>query len=186
MNTRIARLGTLTGIFGGVAMALFAMTATALSGHGFFTLTNVIAHTLWHGAPLDGEYVFSALVIGLAVHLVVSITVGTVIAFFVERGSLDGGIVFLVAVVIGVGAWMTQSIVWPRLDDAAHNEFIPWVLAVAHVVFAVGGATALQRLGSRVATDDVGADLAPRLSGAPLAATEVAPQSARISYRPFE
>lgn len=182
MNRRIARLGVLTGITGGSVMAVFAMIAMGALGQGTFTLINLIAHTFWRDAPLDGSYVFSALVIGLGAHLVVSMFVGTVIAFFVERGSLDGGIIFFIAVIIGVGAWMTQNLVWPTLDDAAHNEFTPWVLAVAHVMFALGAATALSRLERR--SEPNAAHPADDASGAtPTTATTTA---RRFAYQPFE
>ncbi|MBS1849104.1 MAG: hypothetical protein JST73_12580, partial [Actinobacteria bacterium] len=78
---------------------------------------------------------------------------GTVIAFLVERGSLDGGAIFLLAIGAGGTAWMLQAIAWTALDTQAHSAFTPWVLAVAHLVFAVGTATVLTRLEHRGVTD---------------------------------
>lgn len=146
MNQRTIRFGLLVGLTGGSLMALWAMIALAATGHGFFTPVNLIAHTLWRGAPLDGGFAPTAFVLGLTIHLTISIAVGTVLAWFVVRGSLDGGIVFFVALVLGVTAWIVQAFAWPAVDSSASASFTPWVLAVAHVFFALGAALALKRL----------------------------------------
>jgi hypothetical protein len=146
MQVRTIRFGLLVGVTGGSVMALWAMGALAATGHGFFTPVNLIAHTAWRGAPLDGRFVPAAFALGLFIHLTISTIVGTVLAGFVERGSLDGGIVFFVAMVVGVVAWVVQAFAWPAVDSTASASFTPWVLAVAHVLFALGAAQALRRL----------------------------------------
>ena len=157
MQRRTIGFGLLVGLTGGSLMALWAMVALAATGHGFFTPVNLIAHTLWRGAPLDGSFVPAALILGLTVHLAISTAVGTTLAWFVVRGSLDGGIVFFLALGLGVGAWIVQAFAWPAVDNSASASFTPWVLAVAHVLFALGAALALNRLEQTSARRSAGA-----------------------------
>lgn len=130
-------------------MALFAMTAMKLRGEGFFTPVNLFAHTFWNDAPLDGTFVLSAFELGLLIHLAMSIGIGLAIAFLVSRGELDVAMVFLLALGAGAGAWLFQAVAWSAIDTDAHAAFTPWVLAVAHVVFAMGAATFLLWLRGR-------------------------------------
>ena len=157
MQGRTIRFGLLVGLTGGSLMALWAMVALGATGHGFFTPVNLIAHTLWRGAPLGGGFVPTAFVLGLAVHLAISTAVGTVLAWFVVRGSLDGSVVFVLALGLGAGAWVVQAFAWPAVDSSASASFTPWVLAVAHVLFALGAALALNRLEQASARRSAGA-----------------------------
>lgn len=146
MDLRTIRFGLAVGLIGGALMALWAMLALAVTGHGFWTPVNLIAHTFWHGAPLDGHFNVAAMALGLTVHLAIAATIGTVLASFVARGELDGGVIFIVALAVGFGAWVVQAFAWPSLDSSASSAFTPWVLATAHVVFALGAARALDHL----------------------------------------
>jgi hypothetical protein len=80
MNARIMRAGIAGGIAGGMVMAAFSMIAMWLAGSGFWTPLNLIAHTFWRAAPLDGTFSAAALVIGVGVHMTMAILVGTLIA----------------------------------------------------------------------------------------------------------
>lgn len=153
MNKRILRFGFLIGLVGGGAMALFAMAATWATGRGFFTVVNLFAHTFWRDAPMDGTFSLAALGLGLLIHLVMSTMVGTTIAWLVDRGQLDAGIVILFGVGIGSAVWVVQAFAWTAIDADAHQQFTPWILATAHLVFALGAATFLTWLQRR---DDIG------------------------------
>lgn len=157
MSMRILKLGTITGLVGGTVMAAFAMVALGVTGKGFLTPVNLFANTFWADAPTTGRFVPAALLLGVGIHLVVSIIVGTLIAVLVERGSLDTGAVFMVAIGVGTCAFVGQAIFWPALDSDAHAAFAPWALASAHAVFAVFAALAIQRLERK--TDPQGAVL---------------------------
>lgn len=143
MQTRILRTGVLIGLVGGTAMAAFAMAAMWATGRGLFTVVNLFAGTFWQGAPTDGTFVPGAFVLGVSIHLVVSMFVGTVIAWLVARGQVDAGAIILLGVGIGTGAWVVQSFVWTAIDAEAQQQFTPWILATAHLVFALGAATFL-------------------------------------------
>lgn len=152
-TSKTLKFGVLIGLVGGGAMALFAMAMMWATGRGFVTVVNVFAHTFWKGAPLDGTFSLAAFELGLAIHLVVSVVVGTAIAYFVERGSLDAGIVILLGLGVGTVVWVVQAFAWTALDSQAHAQFTPWILATAHLVFALGAATFLTWLQRR---DQVG------------------------------
>lgn len=148
MFTKIIRRGFIIGVVGGASMALFAMFAMWATGRGFFTVVNIFAHTFWNDAPLDGTFALGAFGLGTLIHLVMSTLVGTIIAFFVERGSLDAEVIIGLGLAIGFAVWVVQALAWSALDEAAHQQFTPWILAVAHVVFALGAATLLALLKS--------------------------------------
>lgn len=80
MNTRILRAGIAGGMAGGMVMAVFSMIMLWLAGSGFWTPLNLIAHTFWRSAPLDGRFSVPALGIGIAVHMTMAILFGTMIA----------------------------------------------------------------------------------------------------------
>jgi hypothetical protein len=63
----LLKRGAGVGMAAGAMMAMFSMLAMAVSGNGFWTPLNAIAHTLWKGAPLDGQFSLRALVVGVVV-----------------------------------------------------------------------------------------------------------------------
>src|SRR5260370_6916984 len=85
MNARVGGAGVGGGIAGGMVMAVFSMIALRLAGSGFWTPLNLIAHTFWRAAPLDGRFSAAALVIGMAVHMTMAMLFGTLIATAVHR-----------------------------------------------------------------------------------------------------
>jgi hypothetical protein len=120
----------------GAVMALFSMAAMWMTGSGFWTSLNLIAHTFYRSAPLNGTFSAPALVIGLAVHMTVASAFGTAIAVLARRLPrrrslvIAGGILF-VAVVWPVMQWG----VWYKLDESAAEGFNEWIFAIAHLVF---------------------------------------------------
>jgi hypothetical protein len=79
MGARVVRAGIAGGLAGGSVMAAFSMIAMWLAGSGFWTPLNLIAHTFWRAAPLDGRFSPTALIIGVAVHMMMAMLVGTLI-----------------------------------------------------------------------------------------------------------
>lgn len=146
MNRRTIQFGLLVGVIGGTLMALWIMTMSAVLGNGFVTPVNLIAHTFWRGAPIGGAFDLGALALGLAIHLTIAISLGLLLATLVERGALDGGVIFFLALGLGVSAWIVQAFAWPTLDPSASSAVTPWVFALAHVIFSVGAAVTLMRL----------------------------------------
>ncbi len=95
--------GLAGGIAGGMVMAAFSMIALWVVGSGFWTPLNLIAHTFWRTAPLDGTFSAGALVIGVAVHMTMAILVGTL------RSS--HGLVLLQHIIAGrLDAAVTQAV----------------------------------------------------------------------------
>jgi len=145
MNSTVIRRGALAGMAGGVVMAMWSMLALAASGHGFFTPVNLIAHTIWHGAPLGGGFVLGALALGMVVHMATSMMLGVGIAVAAQRLGADRTRGAVLGMAAGLGVWLVnQYAVWPVLDSAASDRFTPWVFALGHVMFGVvAGAAAV-------------------------------------------
>jgi hypothetical protein len=72
-----------------------------LTGGGFWTPVNLIAHTFWRHAPLDGRFSAPALIIGLALHMTVAMLFGTVIAAAAVRWPVSRS--------LAIAGWMLSS-----------------------------------------------------------------------------
>jgi predicted lipid-binding transport protein (Tim44 family) len=64
MNQQALRSGALGGMLGGAMMAMWSMIVLWLTGVGFWTPLNLIAHTLWRGAPLGATFSWGGLLLG--------------------------------------------------------------------------------------------------------------------------
>lgn len=168
MNRRTLRFGMLIGMVGGAAMAMGSMIVFAVTGRGFWMPVNLIAHTVWHGAPLNGAFSVPALLLGMTVHLSISMMIGIVMAVLIAYEEFHGLMVFVVALCLGMGAWVVQTFVWPAIDPTASAAFSPWIFAVAHALFSAGAAMALLRFEhartrSSSLDQNVSTDLGPQL-----------------------
>ena len=138
MLMRALRVGVPSGMAAGVVMAVWSMAAMWVTGSGFWTSVNLIAHTFYKSAPLDATFSAPALVIGLTVHMAVASVFGTAIALLAQRMPrarslvIAGGILFI-AVVWPVMQWG----VWYKIDEAAAEGFTEWIFAVAHLMFGM-------------------------------------------------
>jgi hypothetical protein len=151
---------------GGMMMGMFAMLAMWLDGqreNGFWTPLNLIAHTLWRGAPLDYEFSAGGLVLGGIIHMMMSMGLGAAIAVLVSKvprlGATLGSRV-VTGVVIAMTVWVVMEyIIWPLIDSAAADAFTTWIFAVAHLVYGMITPLALYALSA-------GAGAAPQASHA--------------------
>jgi len=135
---RALRVGVPGGIAAGAVMALWSMGAMWVIGSGFWTPLNLIAHTFYRSAPLDGMFSAPAVAIGLAVHMTVASAFGVTIAVLAQwlprtRSLVIAGGVLFVAVVWPVMQWG----VWYKLDETAAEGFSEWIFALAHLLFGL-------------------------------------------------
>jgi uncharacterized OsmC-like protein len=138
MNRAALRAGVVGGVLGGVMMAVWLMFILWLIGTGFWTLLNLITNTVWRAAPLGSTFSAPAVIIGLIVHVLMSLLFGSLIAaaawwlpgprsLIIAGGALFGPILWLVM----------QYGIWRAVDPAAAQVITPWVFAVAHLIFGV-------------------------------------------------
>lgn len=90
MNGATLRRGALGGVLGGMAMAVWSMVLLGLTGLGFWAPLNLIAHTVWRSAPLDGTFSLPALLIGMTVHAMMAMLFGTVITLAAAGSQARG------------------------------------------------------------------------------------------------
>jgi hypothetical protein len=136
--TRALRVGTLSGVVAGVVFAAWSMAAMWVTGSGFWMPLNLIAHTFYRAAPLNGTFSAKALVIGLAVHLTVAMIFGIFIAAIAQRMPGSRSLVIAVGIVFIAVVWpVMQYGVWYKLDEAAAEGFNDWVFAGAHLIFGL-------------------------------------------------
>lgn len=143
MKRTVVRVGAAGGMLGGIAMAMWSMVALWLTGGGFWTPLNLIAHTVWRAAPLDARFSAPALVIGLVMHMMMAAIFGTLIALATWRLPGTRSLVIAGGMIFAAVFWaVMQYGVWRAVDSAAARDFTPWVFAIAHLVFGMLTATA--------------------------------------------
>src|ERR1700746_807746 len=106
---RALRVGVPSGIDAGVVMAMWSMAAMAVTGSGFWSPLNLIAHTFYRAAPLNGAFSASALIVGLAIHLTLASAFGTAVALLAQW--MQGGRSLVIA-----GAILFVAVVWPVMQ----------------------------------------------------------------------
>jgi hypothetical protein len=138
MNTKILRAGIAGGLAGGAVMAIFSMTMLWLARSGFWTPLNLIAHTVWRSAPLNGRFSVAALVIGMAVHLTMAMLFGTMVAAAAVRLPGSRSLVIAAGMLFTALLWaVMQYGIWRAVDATAARDMTPWVFAVAHLMFGL-------------------------------------------------
>lgn len=145
MSARTRTRGAMAGAAGGMVMAMWSMIVLWLAGVGFWSPLNLIAHTVWRGAPLGATFSGGALVLGLVIHMMMSMILGMVLAVGVRTVSRLGRNPVTVAttgMVFGLVVWVVmQYVIWKAVDPAAAPLFTAWVFALGHLMF--GAATGL-------------------------------------------
>jgi hypothetical protein len=144
MDRQALRSGALGGMAGGAMMAMWSMLVLWLTGVGFWTPLNLIAHTLWRGAPLGATFSWGGLVLGMVVHMMMAALLGMVFAVLASRLPAGRAAVLGAGMVYGVVVWLlAQYVIWPLVDAAAAQAFTPWVFAVGHVLYGMVTAMAV-------------------------------------------
>jgi hypothetical protein len=141
MNKETLKRGALAGAGGGVAMAMWSMIVLWLAGAGFWSPLNLIANTLWRGAPLGAAFSGGALVLGLVVHMMMSMGLGMAFAVgvrTVRRLADSPAALTITGMAFGLVVWAAMQFgIWPAIDAAAAAKFTPWVFALGHLMFGV-------------------------------------------------
>lgn len=138
MNRSAVKAGVLGGILGGVLMAAWLMLILWLTGVGFWTLLNLITNTFWRGAPLGPAFSAAALVIGLIVHVMLSVLFGVLIAIAASRLPGSRSLVIAAGGLFGAVLWaVMQYGIWRAADPAAARVITPWLFASAHLIFGL-------------------------------------------------
>jgi hypothetical protein len=107
-------------------MAVFSMIMLWLFGRGFWTPLNLIAHTFWRAAPLDGRFSAAALVIGMVVHMTMAMLFGTLIAAAAYRLPGSRSLVIAGGMVFTASLWaVMQYGLWRAIDATAAQDFTP-------------------------------------------------------------
>lgn len=137
MNAGTIRKGAVAGALAGTMMAMFSMIVMGIEGEGFWTPVNAIAHTLWRNGPLDGTFSLGGTVLGVMMHMGLSMMLGAMVALIAERRAATGSSAVAIGVGVAAAAWVGQLVVWSAVDSAASDAIRPWIFAVSHAVFGM-------------------------------------------------
>ena len=141
MGRSAIRIGVFGGILGGVLMAAWLMFFLWLTGAGFWTLLNLITNTFLRSAPLDARFSLSSLVIGLVVHVLMSVLFGVIIATAASRLPVPS-LVIAGGALFGAVLWaVMQYGIWRAVDAPAARVITPWLFSSAHLLFGLMVAT---------------------------------------------
>lgn len=144
---RALTAGVLGGLGAGLVMVMWSMVVLAVVGEGFWAPLNYIAHTFWNDVPLGGAFSWGGLLVGMSVHLMMSMLLGAVFGVLLgwRRGVSLVGVVFA-GVAYGIGIWLINHVLlWPLIDEAAAKAFVLWVFLVGHVLYGLVLALALMQ-----------------------------------------
>ena len=135
------RIGVLSGVAAGALFAAWSMAAMWVTGQGFWIPLNLIAHTFYKSAPLDGTFNGHAALIGLGVHMTVAIVFGTALAVISQWMPASRSLVITGGVLFIAVVWpVMQYGVWYQLDEQAAEGFNDWIFAGAHLIFGLTAA----------------------------------------------
>ncbi len=142
LTRTLVRAGALAGLTGGAVMAMLSMVLMWLTGGGFWAPLNLIAHTFWRSAPLNGTFSAAALIIGLAIHMMMAAFFGLVIVLVARHLPGVRSIVVAVGLLLVGAVWPAMQYgLWRAIDPVAARDFTPWVLAIGHLMFGILAAT---------------------------------------------
>jgi hypothetical protein len=149
VTSEVIEAGAVAGLAGGVAMALFATTYAAATGLGFWTPVSAIAATVLGTAVFDVGV--GAVLVGLAIHLFVSVAIGILFAFCAPRALPPApalalgtfvGVLILVVMTFVVLPLVSPSVRAQLMWGSAPHA-IPVVIAfVMHLIYGAGLALA--------------------------------------------
>jgi hypothetical protein len=136
--SRAVRAGAGGGILAGLVMAIWLTSILWLTGTGFWTLLNPIANTFWRAAPLGPTFSGPAVIIGLVVHVLMSVLFGVMIAAAAWWLPLARSTVIAGGAVFGSALWaVMQYGIWRAADPAAARVITPWMFLSAHLIFGL-------------------------------------------------
>jgi len=139
----VLEAGAVSGLVGGVAMALFATIYAAWAGLGFWTPVEAIAQTVL-GQSITGA---SAVIVGIAIHVAVSMFFGVVFALITPRDVMGAP-----AIVFGLFAGlailvMMDLVVLPVVSPTTRSHLMwgswphalpVWVAFAIHLIYGLG------------------------------------------------
>ena len=139
----VLEAGAVSGLVGGVAMALFATIYAAWAGLGFWTPVEAIAQTVL-GQTMTGA---SAVIVGVAIHVAVSMLFGVLFALITPR-DVAGAPAIVFGTFAGLAILIIMNLVIVPVINPLSREHLMWgsrpgalpvwVAFVIHMIYGLG------------------------------------------------
>lgn len=132
--------GIVGGLLGGLAMVVVALIYGFLSGKGPWYPVNLIGATLLRNlqnAPPEvfQQFNLAALISGLGIHLVISVTLGLLFALVLPTLP---GTPYLWAIIVGPLLWLSATLVALPLLNPVMQTYVDWPsFAIAHIAYSL-------------------------------------------------
>lgn len=149
MRTTVLRV-IIAGVIGGLAFALFSMIWFGLGDRTAWYPLNLVAHTLWRGAPVDGGFHPGAAVLGVITLGAVGVLAIAPFAVLAVGAGMNPLVAIIGASIYANVIWVFgHYLVWEKLDPVSATSFAPGAAWTAHFVAGLAAGAALVRLTSR-------------------------------------
>lgn len=136
----------LAGLLAGLTFAGYSMVAFAIEGRGVWRPLNLVAHTLWRGAPTDDRSNLGAIGLGLVTAVAAGVVLFVPYAGLALGAGMRGAYLVGGPVIFGNVAWIIgHYFVWPSADPVAAASFSASVAWVAHMLAGLVGGFVLDR-----------------------------------------
>lgn len=137
-------------MIGGLAFALFSMIWFGLGDKTAWYPLNLVAHTVWRDAPIDGEFHLGSAVLGLVTLAVVGALALAPFAAIALLVGMNVLVAIAAAVIYANIIWVIgHYLLWEALDPVAATRFTPGVAWSAHFVAGLAAGLMLAWLTSR-------------------------------------
>lgn len=129
------------GVAGGVAMALWEMTASLVEGGGLWMPMNLISATFPAYRPVEAGFDAGASLVGLALHMLTSLLFGLlyglIAALAVPSEARRPDSAALLGTFFGTGVWVIMGLGIGPWFDPTVRAADPIVFAVGHLIYGV-------------------------------------------------
>jgi hypothetical protein len=130
--------GTVGGLLGGTLMAAFSMSVSMLQGPGMWMPVKLIGGVVLGSRAVNrpGSFDVRPILMGLAVHAVVSVILGILFALLSSR--LPPVTLILYGVVYALVIWLVALfLVLPVVDPLLVNNTNPALFALSHMMYGL-------------------------------------------------
>lgn len=129
--------GVVGGLIGGVLMGMTSMLLFWIRDLGFWYPLRLIATLVrWPDAATERGFEMGPVVVGLIIHMMLSVIFGVGIAAIASRVSWP---VVALAILLSLVIWvMMDFLLQPVIADTFDDRFPAWIFGVGHLMYGLG------------------------------------------------
>lgn len=135
MRSSLRITGAIVGLMAGIVMVTWTMIDAAVTGAGLLAPPQMIAEPLF-GQFHPSTFNSGAFIVGLTIHLMVSIVFGIIFAAIWQEFAQGGLTALISGMIYGLLIWLVMSnVVAPMIGSDIAQVMPSWAWTVAHLMF---------------------------------------------------